>query len=116
MGQLADVGVLGRERSSFLRPTRHPVIDTAAHQAVLDQVRAAAIGQEPAPPDVAVVLALAGPCRLLERVAPERSTRREVKKRIARATAETPFAPGVAKILEELTAAVAATAVTVAAS
>ena len=116
VGQLADVGVLGRERSSFLRPTRHPVIDTAAHQAVLDQVRAAAIGQEPAPPDVAVVLALAGPCRLLERVAPERSTRREVKKRIARATAETPFAPGVAKILEELTAAVAATAVTVAAS
>ena len=98
MGQLADVGVLGRERSSFLRPTRHPVIDTAAHQAVLDQVRAAAIGQEPAPPDVAVVLALAGPCRLLERVAPNRGTRRNAKKRIAHATAETPFAPGVSQV------------------
>ena len=68
------------------------------------------------PPDVAVVLALAGPCRLLERVAPERSTRREVKKRIACATTETPFAPGVAKIVDELTVAVAATAATVAAS
>jgi hypothetical protein len=63
-----------------------------------------------------VVLAPAGPCRLLERVAPERSTRREVKKRIARATTETPFAPRVAKIVDELIAAVAATAATVAAS
>jgi len=39
-----------------------------------------------------------------------------VKKRIARATTETPFAPGVAQIVDELTAAVAATAATVAAS
>jgi hypothetical protein len=39
-----------------------------------------------------------------------------VKKRIARATAQTPFAPGVAKIVNELTAAVAASAATVAAS
>jgi hypothetical protein len=114
--RLVGTGVLGREGSSFLRPSRHPVIDTATHQAVLERVRAAAAGQEPVPPDVAVVLALAGPCRLLERVAPERGTRREVKKRIARATADAPFAPGVAKIVDELTAAVAATAATVAAS
>jgi Golgi phosphoprotein 3 (GPP34) len=116
LDRLADTGVLGRDKPSILRPTRHPVIDTATHQAVLEQVRAAAAGQEPVPPDVAVVLALAGPCRLLERVAPDRSTRREVKKRIDRATAQTPFAPGVAKIVNELTAAVAATAATVAAS
>jgi hypothetical protein len=116
LDRLADTGVLGRDKPSILRPTRHPVIDTATHQAVLEQVRAAAAGQEPVPPDVAVVLALAGPCRLLERVAPDRSTRREVKKRIDRATAEAPFAPGVAKIVNELTAAVAATAATVAAS
>jgi hypothetical protein len=66
--------------------------------------------------DVAVVLALAGPCRLLERVAPDRRTRGEAKRRIARATAETPFAPGVAKIADELIAAVAVTTTTVAAS
>jgi hypothetical protein len=114
--RLAGAGVLGRDKPSILRPTQHPVIDMAMHQAVLDQVRAAATGQEPVPPDIAVVLALAGPCRLLERVAPDRSTRSQAKKRIARATADTPFAPGVAQIVDELIAAVAAAATTVAAS
>jgi hypothetical protein len=79
-------------------------------------VRATATGQEPVPPDVAVVLALAGPCRLLERVAPDRSTRSQAKKRIARATADTPFAPGVAQIVDALIAAVTATATAIAAS
>jgi len=83
---------------------------------VLDQVRAAATGQGPVPPDVAVVLALAGPCRLLERVAPDRGTRGQAKKRIAQATAETPFAPGVAQIVDQLIAAVAVTATSIAAS
>jgi hypothetical protein len=114
--RLADTGVLGRDRPSIWRPTRHPVIDTATHQAVLNQVRAAAAGQGPVPPDIAVVLALAGPCRLLERVAPDRSTRRQAKERIAHATAETPFAPGVSQIVDELIAAVAATATSIAAS
>jgi len=114
--RLAGTGVLGRTRPSIWRPTQHPVIDTATHQAVLDQVRAAATGQGPVPPDVAVVLALAGPCRLLERVAPDRGTRREAKKRIARATAETPFAPGVAQIVDQLIAGVAVTATSIAAS
>ena len=81
----------------------------------MDQVRAAATGEGSVRPDVAVVLALTGPCRLLERVAPERGTRGEAK-RIARVTAETPFAPTVAKVVDELIAAVAATATTIAAS
>jgi hypothetical protein len=114
--RLADAGVLGRDKPSIWRPTRHPVIDTATHQAVLEEVRAAAAGQGPIPSDIAVVLALAGPCRLLERVAPDRSTRRQAKERIARATADTPFAPGVAQIVDELIAAVAATATSIAAS
>ncbi len=114
--RLVDTGVLGRYRPSVLRPTRHPVLDTAARQAVLDQVRMAARGEGLARPDVTVVLALAGPCQLLERVAPDRGTRGEAKRQIARATAETPFAPGVAKIIDELTAAVAVTAITTAAS
>ena len=116
VGRLAGTGVLGRDRPSMLRPTRHPVIDTARHQAILEQVRAAATGQGPIPPDIAVILALAGPCRLLERVAPDRGTRRNAKKRIAHATAETPFAPGVSQVIDELVAAVAATATSIAAS
>ena len=114
--RLAGAGVLGRARPSIWRPTQHPVIDTATHRAVLDQVRAAATGQGPVPPDVAVVLALAGPCRLLERVAPDRGTRGQAKKRIAQATAETPFAPGVAQIVDQLIAGVAVTATSIAAS
>lgn len=51
---------------------------------------------------------------VLERVAPDRSMRGEAKKQIARATAETPFAPGVAKIIDDLIAAMAVTAVTTA--
>jgi hypothetical protein len=65
-------------------------------------------------PDVGAVLALAGPCRLLERVAPDRGTRDEAKKQIARVAAETPSAPGVVKIIDELIAAVAVTATTAA--
>ena len=114
--RLVDTSVLGRDRPSILRPARHPVIDTATHQAVLDQVRAVATGEGPVPPDIAVVLALAGPCRLLERVAPDRGTRRNAKKRMAHAIAETPFAPGVSQIIDELIAAVAATATSIAAS
>lgn len=93
-----------------------PVIDAAARQAVVDQVRAAATGAGPVRPDVAAVLALAGPCRLLERVAPDRRTRREAKRRIAAAIAETPFALGVATIVDELIAAVTATATAIAAA
>ena len=49
--------MLARDRRSVFGPTQHPVIDTAACQAVLDQVRAAATGEGPVRPDVAVVLA-----------------------------------------------------------
>ena len=112
--RLVEGGVLGRDRPSVFRPTGHPVLDTAARQAVLHQVRVAATGEGPVRPEAAVVLALTGPCRLLERVAPERSTRGEAKRRIARVTAETPFAPEVAKIVDELIAAVAVTATTTA--
>jgi hypothetical protein len=84
--RLVDDGVLGRVRLSALRPTRHPVLDTATHQAVLNQVRAAAAGEGLVRPDVAVVLALAGPCRLLERVAPDRSMRDTARRQIAKAT------------------------------
>ena len=70
-----DTGVLGRDRPSVFRPTRHPFIGTAARRAVLDQVRAVTTGA-----DVAVVLALAGPCPLLERAAPDRRIRGRAKR------------------------------------
>jgi hypothetical protein len=111
--RLTDAGVLGRDRPSLLRPTRHPVLDTAARQAVLAQIRAAAAGERPVSAQVAVVLALIGPCRLVERVAPDPGTRGEAKRRIDRVTAETPFAPGVAKILDELIVAITVAATTI---
>ena len=111
--RLINAGVLGRDRPSLLRPTRHPVLDTAARQAVLDQIRAAAAGKGPVSPQVAVVLALVGPCRLLERVAPDPGTRGEAKRRIDCVTAETPFAPGVAKIVDELIVVLTVTATTI---
>lgn len=111
--RLTDTGVLGRDRPSLLRPTRHPVLDTAARQAVLDQIRAAAAGEGPVSSQVAVLLALIWPCRLLERVAPDPGTRGEAKRRIDRVTAETPVAPGVAKIVDELIVAITVTATTV---
>jgi hypothetical protein len=112
-GRLTGAGVLGRDRPSLLRPARHPVLDTAARQAVLDQVRAAAAGQRPVSPQVAVVLALIGPCRLLDRVAPDPATRADAQRRIDRVTAATPLPPGVATILDELIVAITVTATTV---
>ena len=112
-GRLTGAGVLGRDRPSLLRPARHPVLDTAARQAVLDQIRAAAAAEGPVSSQVAVVLALIGPCRLLERVAPDPGTRGEAKRRIDAVTAETPFAPGVATIVDELIVAITVTATTI---
>lgn len=66
---MIDRGILGRERS-LLSPTRHPVTDVAAHEALLARVRAAATGDGPLDPRTATLLALAGPCQLLEVVAP----------------------------------------------
>jgi Golgi phosphoprotein 3 GPP34 len=112
-GRLTGVGVLGRDRPSLLRPARHPVLDTAARQAVLDQIRAAAAGEGPVSSQVAVVLALIGPCRLVDRVAPDPGTRGEAQRRIDRVTAQTPFAPGVATIVDELIVAITVTATTI---
>jgi hypothetical protein len=86
------------------------------HQAVLNQVRAAATGQEPVPPMSPWSWRSPGRAACWSRVTPDRSARNQAKKQIARATADTPFAPGVAQIVDELIAAVAAAAATIAAS
>jgi len=64
-------------------------------------VRAAAAGDGPRVRRSAVLLALAGPCRLLERVAPDRSDRRHAKTRINDATARAPFGSEVMQVIDE---------------
>jgi hypothetical protein len=110
-------GVLGRQKEP-LRPTRHPVADRAAHAALLQRVRAAATGDGPLEPDTATLLALAGPCRLLEVVAPERADRRQAKRRIDSAAQQVPAAPAVKAAIEAVQAATlaAVTAATTAAA
>src|SRR5262249_58048164 len=82
-GRLATAGVLGQGRPSRWRPARYRVTDAAARQAVLDEVRMAAAGTGPVRPQVAVILALAGPCRLLEQGAPDRRPRAARGRRVA---------------------------------
>jgi hypothetical protein len=106
VSRLVDAGVLGRDRTSALRPDRYPVIEMAVQQAVRQQVRAAAAGTGLLRPDVAVVLALAGPCRLMEEVAPERRARTQALRRMANAITEARFAPDVATSVQEVVDAV----------
>ena len=109
VSRLVDAGVLGRDPPSGLRPARYPVIEVAAQQAVLHQVRGAAAGTGPLRSDVAVVLALAGPCRLMEEVAPERRARTQALRRMANAITEASFAPDVATSVNEVVDAVCKT-------
>ena len=83
------------------------MVDIETHSAVLAAAQRAATSDEPLEARQAVVLALAGPCRLLERVAPEREDRRHAKARIAQATESAPFGPTVKAVIDELTATIA---------
>ena len=114
--RMVATGALGEQKRGPFMPTRHPVLDVPLHDSVLTRLHAAASGEGPIEPRLAVLLALTGPCRLLERVAPERSTRRHAKFRIKEATAQAPFAPEVRKIIDELVAATAAVVVTTSSS
>ena len=74
---------------------------------MVDEVRAAAAGGMPLRPEVAVVLALALPCRLASRVAPSRDARHAAKDRMQRAIADASLAPDVARSLDQIVSAVA---------
>ena len=108
-------GILGREKHG-LRATRHPVIDSAAQADLLAEVRAAATGDGPIEPRTAALLALAGPSQLLEIVAPERANRAHAQRRIAEAAEHVPAAAAVKYVIDSMHAAVAAVAVSTAAS
>lgn len=109
---MVDRGVLGRRRDRVLlfTVTHHPVLQPAVQGELLARMRAAAAGDGALDPRTAVLLAVAGPSRLLEVVAPDRDGRRHAKLRIANATALTPVAPVVKKVIAEMQAAAASVA------
>ena len=108
---MVAAGVIGREKHT-LHPTRHPVTDRTAHAALLAEVRAAAAGDGPLSERDAVLLALAGPCQMLEVVAPDRADRRHAKRRIAQASEQVETAA----VKQAIDAVAAATAAAVAAN
>lgn len=99
-------GVIGREKHG-LGPTRHPVSDGDAHAALVGRVRAAAGGTGPLDARTATLLALAGPCQMLEVVAPARADRKAARRRIAEATEQVPAAAAVRYVIEAMQAAAA---------
>jgi len=105
---LVEAGIVDRRpvRRLLWTLTTHPVLAPAVRQEVLDRVRAAAAGEGPIDPRTAVVLALSGPARLLEVVAPDHP-RDHAKQRIAQAADATPVAPVVQQVIREAQAAAA---------
>ena len=91
---LVDKGVIDRKKAA-LRPTSHPVLDVATHAEVVAAARQAALGDEPLDPRSAVLLAMAGPARLLEVLAPDKADHPKAKGRIAEASAMVPAAAAI---------------------
>ena len=97
-----------RELVVLFPVTRHPVVDVTAQRRLVGELRDAARSDGELDARVAVLLSLAGPCRLLEVVAPERSERAHAKRRIAEAADRTSVAPVVKQVIQETQAAVSA--------
>jgi len=91
---MIDAGVLSRDKQPF-RVTRHPIRDPHAHELLLGEVRSAAVGDGPLDFRMATLLALAGPCQMLEVVVPSRGDRQAAKLRIKEATEQVPVAAAV---------------------
>lgn len=100
--------VIGSEKPSALQATRHRVLDVTAHQEVVARVRAAATSDTPVDVATATLLALSGPCYLLEVVAPDKADRKGAKQRIKAATDRVPAAAAAKKAVEAAQSAVAA--------
>ena len=96
---LIDQGVVGREHHR-LRPDRHPVTDVDGHARLLAEVRAAAAGDGEMSTRDAGLLAMAGPCQLLEVVAPDPAVRDHARHRIAEATEQVSAADAVREVVK----------------
>ncbi len=103
--RLVEAGVLRVVEGGRLSSTKYPAVDVALHADVLGSAQAAARGDEPLTDREAILLAMAGPSRLLERVAPAPSDHKHAKARIAEASGQAPFAREVEKIIDKLVAA-----------
>jgi hypothetical protein len=106
---MVDAGIVGREKQA-LHATRHPPADPGAHAALLAEVRAAATGDGPLDARMATLLALSGPCQLLEVVAPRREDRKAAQRRIAEAADLVPAAEAVKHVIETIQTVVIAAA------
>jgi Golgi phosphoprotein 3 (GPP34) len=100
--RLADAGVLGRSRVDVLLQIRHPIVNPAVRQAVLEYLRNAAMAAGPLPPDATVVLTIAGSCRLLKQAVPDRRARLQARRQMVHADVQPPFRPDVAPIVKEI--------------
>jgi hypothetical protein len=103
--RLIEGGVLGRDRPSPLLPTQHPVINVAVYQAVLAEVRTAALGPGPVRPDVAVVLRLVKGDPYRRALPPRGPARVQAMRNTLRIMANTTLAPDVAKVVDQLVSA-----------
>jgi Golgi phosphoprotein 3 (GPP34) len=96
---MIEQGKLGHEQHP-LHPTRHPVLCLEQRTEILERVRGAASSDGPLDDRTAALLALAGPCQLLEVVAPDRSARKFTKRRIAEVAARVPAADAVKYVVQ----------------
>ncbi len=111
---MVETGVLGRDKPAALRTTRHPVADPASQAALLADVRSAAADDGPLETRTAVLLALSGPCHLLEVVAPDREDRKHARRRIDDAADLVPAADAVKAAIEAVVVATTVAATTAA--
>jgi hypothetical protein len=92
---------------------RSTVLDTASRERIIARLRAAGASDEPLDARTAVLLSMTGPAQLLELVAPERSSRKHVRRRIDHALDDTALddvGDSVRRVLADAAAAAAAAA------
>jgi hypothetical protein len=88
---LVAAGVIGPAEGK-VRP-KHEILDPAVGEAAVARLRAAAHGQGGDDVRTALLLSMTGPAKLLEIVAPDRSERREARRRIDHALDGTDLGP-----------------------
>jgi hypothetical protein len=91
--------------------SRNRVIDSAARDAIVGTLQAAAAGDDPLPARTAALLSMTGPAQLLELVSPDRQGRKHARKRIDTALDSTSLesvGASVRKVLAEAAAVAAA--------
>lgn len=110
---LVGAGVVG-PGAGGLRP-RHDLLVRDRRELLVSRLRDAAAKDRPLEARTALLLAMTGPAKLLELVAPERRDRRQARRRIDHAVGGTPYEPirtVVRKLISEATAAASTIVVT----